>query len=101
MVYHKGFASGKFLKIVEEYSRDWPEIVVDACFVSKSSQEALRFALPHSNIEWHYFNTSVDECIARQDNRERKVPASVIRNMNEQLSIPKNAIIHDSTISSN
>lgn len=60
------------------YAKDRMDLIRKVCFEVKKE---VRFVAI-------YFDTSIETCIARQDLRERKVPAKVIEKMNRQIDRP-------------
>ncbi len=59
----------------------------------KARKKVTEIAHDHGcNVTMVYMDTSLEQCIHRQQFRERKVPEDVIRSMNDRMTVPFGAV---------
>lgn len=88
--YKQWFATWWFFDIVRSAIEKHWDAVVDACFVNWKTRSQFISLFPETAIEWHIFDTSVEECIRRQSLRDRVVDTAIIEWMARDISFPTN-----------
>lgn len=69
------------------------DVIYDATNLSRKNRkkavEIAKSANPTTIVHYIIIDTSLDECVRRNANRERKVPENVIVRMSEQFNFPQ------------